>query len=74
MNSICVDRRRRKKNFCFLVSVENDELPCAIFDTYEDAMKYIGVSSATLWRMLKTYTARNGYLIEKVFLDNDDGM
>jgi hypothetical protein len=60
------------KGFVYLISDAYDELPCAVFDSYEDAIKYIGCSPATFYRMIAEYRTHGGYRVEKVFLDKSN--
>lgn len=59
--------------FCYLVSDAFDELPCGVFDSYLEAMEFIGCTSrTTFWRMLNDRRVINGYTVEKIFLDKYD--
>lgn len=60
--------KRSYKGFCYMVIDAKTDLPLSVLDTGNEVMRFLEVSRATLYKMIKQDTAHKGMKVEKVLL------
>ena len=59
--------KKSYKNHCYMVIDVETDLPLGVFDTYAEAMDFIGCSSRTFYRLLDG-ASYMGMTVEKILL------
>lgn len=58
----------KEKSYCYMIISVRDDLPLGVFNTYAEALGYLGCSSRTFFNMLRHKTQYKGMCAEKILL------